>query len=220
MVASAGSTVRRSARICQVPDLPAARQHPPETITAGGLTLRRWQLDDLDALHSAVIASIEHLRPWMVWAANEDIAGQRQYLETSGPAWENGERFEYAVIDERGAVVGSCGLMARIGPGGLEIGYWVHAEHTGRGIATLAAAALVETAFTLPWVDRVEIHHDEANLASGAVPKKLGFQMIDRIRRTPLTPADSGVDLIWSLGRSAYPASRCRRLLQSASSGS
>ena len=72
--------------------------------------------------------------------------------------------------------------MARIGPGGLEIGYWVHHAYTRRGLATAAAAALVEQAFRLPGVDRLEIVHDELNVASGGVPRKLGFTEVGRRR--------------------------------------
>ena len=60
--------------------------------------------------------------------------------------------------------------MSRIGPGGLEIGYWVHRACTRRGLATAASAALVEAAFGLPGVDRIEIVHDELNVASAGVP--------------------------------------------------
>ena len=60
--------------------------------------------------------------------------------------------------------------MARIGPGGLEIGYWVRRAYTRRGIATTAAAALVDQAFRLPGIERVEIVHDELNVASGGIP--------------------------------------------------
>lgn len=77
------------------------------------------------------------------------------------------------------AVVGSCGLMRRIGPGGLEIGYWLPPAYTGRGLATAAVAALVRQAFTLEDIDRVEIVHDAANTASGGVPRRLGFTEID-----------------------------------------
>ena len=79
--------------------------------------------------------------------------------------------------------------MARIGPGGLEIGYWVHRAWTRRGLATAATAALVDQAFRLPGVDRVEIIHDELNVASGKIPRKLGFTEIER---RPLDPPALG----------------------------
>ncbi len=183
---------------------------------AGDVMLRRWRLDDLDSLHSAVVSSIDHLRPYMAWAADGDVAGQRSYLEATVPAWESDERYEFAIVDPRAGIIGSAGLLARIGAGGLEIGYWVHADHTGRGVATMSAGALTAAAFSLPWVDRIEIHHDETNRASGAVPARLGFQMIARAARLPAAPSDSGHDLIWRLRREEYRAGKGRAETHSA----
>ncbi|MFJ2866604.1 GNAT family N-acetyltransferase [Kitasatospora sp. NPDC087314] len=84
---------------------------------------------------------------------------------------------------------------------GREIGYWLHPTATGRGVAARAARALVEQAFLLPGVDYVEVVHDPANLASGAVPARLGFTEHLRRRSERLAPADTGEDLIWRLTR-------------------
>ena len=91
--------------------------------------------------------------------------------------------------------------MARIGPGGLEIGYWVHRAYTRRGLVTTAAAALVDQAFRLPGVNRVEIVHDELNVASGRVPRKLGFTEVERRPLEELSPGGSGIGVIWRLTR-------------------
>jgi len=92
--------------------------------------------------------------------------------------------------------------MARIGPGGLEIAYWVDAAYLRQGFATAAAAALVEAAFALPGIDRVEIVHDEANVASRGVPRKLGFAEVERRPKDgPHTPGESGVDIVWRMTR-------------------
>jgi len=98
-------------------------------------------------------------------------------------------------------MAGSCGLMARIGAGGLEIGYWVHRAYTRRGLATAASAALVEQAFRLPGVERVEIVHDELNVASGGVPRKLGFTEVERRPLDFCPPAGNGVGVVWQLTR-------------------
>jgi RimJ/RimL family protein N-acetyltransferase len=89
------------------------------------------------------------------------------------------------------------GLHGRIGPGALEIGYWVARDHTGRSLATNGAAALTGAALALPGIERVEIHCDQANLASAAVPRKLGFRL-DRVKAEPATtPAETGKKLVW-----------------------
>ena len=59
-----------------------------------------------------------------------------------------------------GTIVGAGGLHARVGPDALEIGYWVHADWTRRGVATALAAALCDEAFSEARIATVEIHHD------------------------------------------------------------
>jgi RimJ/RimL family protein N-acetyltransferase len=75
----------------------------------------------------------------------------------------------------RGAVVGNCSMFGDADSSGREIGYWLHPAATGRGLATLAATVLTVQAFTLPDVAYVEIIHDVANAASGAVAQRAGF---------------------------------------------
>ena len=190
---------------------------PPERIALGSLELTRWQAGDLADLQAAVSASISELEGWLAWAS-EDRTAQRGFLETTSRCWEAGERFEYAIRVGTG-VAGGVGLMRRIGPGGLEIGYWVHSAHTGRGLAKLASAALTQAAFELPGVDHVEIHHDEANLASRAVPAGLGFELVERADKTPAAPLETGTDLIWRLDRDRFPASAARALLRRSGQG-
>jgi RimJ/RimL family protein N-acetyltransferase len=94
-------------------------------------------------------------------------------------------------------VVGAAGLHRRIGPRAIEIGYWVHVDHTGRGIATRVAAALTEAALALPDVDRVEIHCDRANVRSAAIPRRLGYRL-ERIEDDDVTaPAETGRSMVW-----------------------
>ena len=173
---------------------------PNELIEHASVTLRRYREDDLDALFDAVTESIDHLRPWAPWAAGYSRASAEQYLASSIQHWDDGTEYNYA-ITTADALVGSIGLMARIGPGGLEIGYWVHRMYTRRGLATAASAALVEQAFRLPGVDRVEIVHDELNIASAGVPRKLGFTEVGRRALDFRPPAGSGTGVVWCLTR-------------------
>jgi ribosomal-protein-serine acetyltransferase len=55
----------------------------------------------------------------------------------------------------------------------------------------LASAALTELAMTIPELTVVEIHHDQANVASAAIPAKLGYQHVATCRDTPEHPARS-----------------------------
>ena len=173
---------------------------PPEVIDAGPAVLRRWRMADLAASCDAVFASLEHLRPWMPWAADFSRAGQAEFLAGCERDWESGAAFNYAMLVD-GTIAGSIGLMARIGPGGLEIGYWVHQAYTRRGLATAGSAALVDQAFAIPGIERVQIMHDELNVASGGVPRKLGFTEIGRrpLDHHPL--GGTGIGVVWELTR-------------------
>jgi RimJ/RimL family protein N-acetyltransferase len=175
-------------------------EQPAEVLRSHNAELRRWHLSDLETLHRVVGESLGHLLPWMPWAARHDQEQTAQYLARCEEQWDAGQAYEYA-ITSRGAVIGSCGLMRRIGPGGLEIGYWLHPASTGKGLATMAAAALVHAGRRLPGIDRIEIHHDEANHASGAVARRLGFTEAERVRTPdgPAAPGEAGVCVIWRL---------------------
>ena len=101
-------------------------------------------------------------------------------------------------------VVGGTGLHRRAGPDTLEIGYWVHADHVGRGYATEVSAALTDLAFTVEGIELVEIHHDEANVRSAAVPRKLGFAHVATAAREPQAPAEVGIEWIWRVDRATW----------------
>jgi len=171
---------------------------PDELIEHGPVTLRRYREDDVDAVFAAVTESLDHLRPWMPWAAGYTRQAAEEFLDGSVRSWEDGTEYNYAVLSD-GTLAGGVGLMTRIGPGGLEIGYWVHRAWTGRGLATAAAAALVDQAFRLPGVDRVEIIHDELNVPSGKIPRKLGFTEIERRPLDPPALGGTGFGVVWRL---------------------
>jgi ribosomal-protein-serine acetyltransferase len=174
----------------------------PETIDAGSITLRRWTLDRANELDQAINESLAELMPFMPWAtADHDLEATKGYLERSGREWDRGENFDYAILTPGAAVVGSCGLMSRQGPGVFEIGYWVHSAHTGKRYATAAASAVAAAGLARTSIERVEIHHDAENPASGRVAAKAGFHRLGRVEAEKKAPADSGTHLVWGRNR-------------------
>ncbi|MGW2371063.1 MULTISPECIES: GNAT family N-acetyltransferase [Kitasatospora] len=174
-----------------------------QEITLGEVTLRRFRGEaDLPEFFRVIEESLEHLRPWMPWVAEHSVAKTTAFLAERPALWESGKDFTYAILLE-GAIVGACGLFRRedTAVNGREIGYWLHPAATGRGIATRAARALAEQAFRFPGVDFVEIVHDPANLASAAVPARLGFTEHSRRPAEALAPAETGEEQIWRLHR-------------------
>ena len=170
-------------------------------------TLRTWSLADAEALCRAVTASIEHLRPWMAWVAAEPqtAAARRAWiLECERDRVAGGSLLLGVFLD--GAVAGGCGLHPRLGHGGLELGYWIHPAFLRRGLATTAGRLLTCAAFALPEISFVEIHHDRANVASGGVPRKLGFELIAEEPRQPEAPGEVGIECRWRMQRHGWQA--------------
>lgn len=182
----------------------------PELLEHDGLVLRRWVEADAQTVAALVSANIEHLRPYMPWIAHEPLSiEERRALEREWQEkWEAGGDAVYGIYED-GVAVGGTGLHHRIGPGGLEIGYWVAADHVGKGIARRVSEGLTTMAFTVPGVDRVEIHHDLSNVHSRRIPEQLGFRLIGKgtSTRIPQAPADTGVDLVWRTTREEWLAS-------------
>jgi RimJ/RimL family protein N-acetyltransferase len=169
---------------------------PPEIIDAGTLLLRRGTEDDAADLAAAVAESLDHLAPWMPWATPEAATVEAQRRRLVDGEWGPNE-YPYLMTRPAGDIVGVCSFHRRIGPTGLEIGYWVSARHTRCGYATTAAGALTSTALSLPGIERVEIHCDEANVASAGVPRRLGYRL-DRIEAHSIdAPAETGRFMIW-----------------------
>ena len=114
----------------------------------------------------------------MPWAAREPtpLDEKVELLRSFRGRFDLGEDFVYGIFAGDGSeVIGGSGLHTRVGPGALEIGYWIRASRIGRGFAREAAAALAKVAFRVCGVDRVEIHVDPANAPSLRVPRALGF---------------------------------------------
>jgi ribosomal-protein-serine acetyltransferase len=170
---------------------------PPETINAGELVLRRWEPEWAEDAAAAVRESLSELKPFLRWAGDDhDTGASRDFIKSSQAKWAEGTEFNYAIFTTAGDLVGSIGLMTRMGPGVLEIGYWMRTGSTGRGYMTAAVNALARVAFAQPGIDRVAIRHDAANAASAAVAAKAGFTEVERLHRDPEAPGETGTDII------------------------
>jgi len=188
-----------------------ARPGPAYRIETDRLVVRCYQPGDAALLKTAIDASLDALRPWMPWALAEPepLAAKVQRLREFRGRFDLGQDFTYGVFD-RGEteLVGSTGLHTRLGPGAREIGYWVHAAHTGQGLATEIAGALTRVGFEVERLHRIEIHCAPDNVRSMAVARKLGY-IHEATLRKRVTGADGTLrdTMIWTLFGSDYPAS-------------
>jgi RimJ/RimL family protein N-acetyltransferase len=182
----------------------AERDRPPEQIEAPGLSLRRHRVGDAAAIAAAMAESLAEMGPWLPWADERSatVEAQRRRLEEAASNWERDIDYVYVVLRPRqDRVLGCVGLHRRVGPKALEIGYWLRTGETGQGTMTTAVQALTDVALGLPGIQRVEIHCDEANHRSAAVPRRLGFELA-RTEDAPVkAPGETGRTMTWVLER-------------------
>jgi RimJ/RimL family protein N-acetyltransferase len=190
----------------EAPTFPAS---PPARIALPeGLGLVRADPERTEAAVRAINESLEHLQPWMAWAAEPATEEHlRRFFTEAAAQWDERHDFGFSIIEEAsGAVVGGCGLHGRIGDHGLEIGYWVHVDRIGKGVATDAARALTDAAFGIGGIERVRIQCDVRNVRSARVPTKLGYQLL-RVEVPDTGPCEGRATQIWEVERSAWRGS-------------
>jgi len=176
----------------------------PDRVETERLVLRQWTEDDVPGLNAAVLASLDHLRPWMPWIAGEPetVARRSERVVRWRNDWASGGDSVLGVFLD-GVPIGG-GMHRRVGEGGIEIGYWIHVDHVRKGYATELSRALTDAAFQNDGIDRVEIHHDKANIASGRVPERLGFSLAGEKPREPQAPGEMGIERVWVMTRERW----------------
>lgn len=184
--------------------------NPAYRIETKRLVVRCYNPSDAQLLADSVRESVEHLKPWMPWAHNEpepfeEKAKRVLYFRGS---FDMQKDYVYGIFNrEETRLLGGTGLHMRLGENQLEIGYWIHKDFVKQGLVTESTAALIKVAFEIVHVHRIEIHCDPRNLASAAVPRKLGFTHEGTLRaKTPFLDRWSD-SMVWGLLDSEYPNS-------------
>ncbi len=158
----------------------------PIEIRTTRLLLRPWRAEDAVVLQPVLEANRDHLGPWIPARVAEpaSIAVLSKRLEGFAVAFAADREWRYAIVAlDDGRVLGEVSLFPRSAEGRVpypaadraEIGYWLRADATGRGLATEAAQAMVDLATTFQPLAHVEIRCDARNAASLAIPRRLGF---------------------------------------------
>jgi RimJ/RimL family protein N-acetyltransferase len=172
---------------------------PAERIETTRLLLRSWRVDDAEALREVFgvsRAALERWTPWVLYASGT-IDGLREKLRGYADNFASGVEWRYAMLArDDGRIVGGVSLHPRVGPGAIEIGYWLATTATGHGFATEAAQALTVEALRMPGIERVEIRCDPANDASMRVPERLGYRARTALVHEPPTPSRPAADVV------------------------
>jgi len=192
--------------------------NPPRRVDAPNFMLRVMSANDVPALERTLEQSEAHLRAWTPWVIDGRVPGLslEQRVAIDADAFASGERWVYGIFSTDGAeVLGGCGIYPRVGPRAVEIGYWVAASHTRRGIARNSAAGLTQLAFASPEIDHVDIRCEPRNAVSARVASGLGYCLVET-QPDANAPTVNSVEAtplqIWRMTRAKFQATELREI--------
>ena len=137
-------------------------------------------------------ANRDHLGPWIparvAMPAPIPVLAERLAGFAADFAADREWRFGMFSLRE-GTLLGEVDLFPRSLAGRVpftesdrvEVGYWLRADETGRGLVTEAARAVLNLASRFPRFSRAEIRCDAENGPSAAVPLRLGFKLLTTV---------------------------------------
>jgi ribosomal-protein-alanine N-acetyltransferase len=143
-------------------------------IRTARLTLRHAQAGDLGDVH-AMLSNPAAMRYWST-PEHECIEQSRRWLE--GMINEGSDSDDY-LIEHEGRVIGKAGMWRM-----PEVGYLVHPDFWGQGLAREAMQALIPHIFARHQIDALTAESDPRNTASLRLLDKLGFRETGRASRT------------------------------------
>src|SRR5256885_8348611 len=113
--------------------------------------------------------------PW-IGAEPEALDDKIARLRGFRARFDGGEDLIYGIFERDDVtVLGGAGLHPRVGPEAGEIGYWIHADRVGQGLATEAAAAGTRVAFEMERLRRAEIRCAPNNPPSAGLAPPPGY---------------------------------------------
>ncbi|HTE50139.1 MAG TPA: GNAT family protein [Kofleriaceae bacterium] len=185
--------------------------HAAYRIETARMVLRCWSPVDAAALKTSIDGCLVSLQRWLPWAARHPLPLDEVMsdLRAMRRRFDADEDFAYGAFDPAEAeVVGGGGLHMRAGPDARELGYWIHAERAGTGLATELGAALCRVAFEIDRVQRIDLRCHTDNGASARVAEKLGFvhEGVQR-RRLKSRTGELRDGMLWTMLRDEFSAS-------------
>lgn len=148
------------------------------------VALRLFEERDANELAGVVEANRDYLARWLPWAASNTEHSSLEFIRsTRRQLAENNGIVTAVTID--GRIAGSVGVhWVSWMHESTELGYWLAAEHQGRGIMTAAVRAYTDYAFRGWGLHRVQVQAAVDNARSRALAERLGFRSEGVLRQS------------------------------------
>jgi ribosomal-protein-serine acetyltransferase len=172
------------------------------------LRLRLLQASDADELFAVIEANRSHLSEYLPWAAGQTLEGTRAFIELTRKQYADDNGFQMAIVKD-GKIVGVVGYHAvNWADRSTKLGYWLAASEQGQGTMTRAVSALIEHAFGVWGLNRVEIGAAPENTRSRAIPIRIGFREEGTLRQAERVGGRYLDTVVYSLLASEWQGSR------------
>ncbi len=148
-----------------------------ETILTERLTLRKFRIDDVEAMYENW-ASDSEVTKFLTWSAHESVEVTKCILEQWVQSYQNDFNYHWAIVYNDGSdrPIGSIGVVAREESVGMvAVGYCIGKKYWHQGITSEALKAVIDFLFQQECINRIEARHDINNPHSGGVMKKCGM---------------------------------------------
>ena len=150
---------------------------------AAGATLRPlepWQAAEFLAHMDRARASVD---PWISWASRStDLDSARATLQRYADLQARDAGRIYGIWLAETLVGGTMFVSFDADSGIAEIGCWLEPAATGRGLVTAAVRELINWAFRVRGLHRIEWHCRTDNTASANVARRLGLKLEGTLR--------------------------------------
>eukprot|EP00397_Hematodinium_sp_SG-2012_P047467 GEMP01054006.1.p1 GENE.GEMP01054006.1~~GEMP01054006.1.p1 ORF type:complete len:200 (+),score=48.08 GEMP01054006.1:66-665(+) len=147
------------------------------------LTLSFAAPSDAPELYDLTVRNKAHLEPWLPWIPFiKALADTENFIARAIADGAENKSF-VCLMRYQGRLCGACGFNAfHHANDSAEIGYWLGAEFTKKGIVRHAVQALIDYGFSVRKLHKVIIFCATLNEASRKVPQALGFHLDGIIR--------------------------------------
>jgi len=144
-------------------------------------------LDDSisDDLFKLISNNINYLSEWLVWPKyTKSVKDTQQFIAKSIYDFNKGKSMN-CCIQYKDSLVGAISFNTiSESLKKVQLGYWISANHQGRGIVTKSCETLIHHAFYKMNIEKVEVSIATENTASRNICERLDFKLEGIIRNS------------------------------------
>ena len=176
------------------------------------LEIQRLKPEHCLSLQRAMNKGSDHIAGYFAWAENAQLWNTKSALFWIQVQLKEQLPSEHFVFLLGKDLVGMGSLRPFGHPRHVQMAYWVAKGYLHQGIGESIARTIESMALNHRPYQYVYINHDSNNRASGAIPQRLGYQLLDTFNTEVSAKLESGFWFSWIKESSRYADCENERL--------